>query len=191
MHRTVRHISATILIVALLFTMAGCKGAISSEDTSAPSDATTEVNSYLLLDTELKEFNAVYNLYMRTHSSEMDVKRGTGKTPNGEECTFSYTKTEMYKSLTLMRELSDKTIVDEYFKLDDGALFLARSTAFKNGTFGPVEKYIVRSGKLFSLNTTDLKVDTLADLETDGETKVMADHDMFLHFEDIEYVYEQ
>lgn len=190
MNRSISRFLVPVLVLSLLFSLAGCKGEISSEDTSVSADS-TEVDSYLLLDTEIKEYNYMYNLYLRSNPDKMQVKKGSTKTPNGEECSFAYTKADTYKSLALTKNYSDKMVMDEYFRLNDGSLFLARTTTFSDNTFGPVEKYIVRSGKLLFLDPADLKVKTLADLEADGETKIMADHDMFLHFEDIEYVYEQ
>ncbi|MBO4460100.1 MAG: hypothetical protein J5778_05515 [Clostridiales bacterium] len=185
-------IMISVLILSFIPLLAGCNpGTISSDDVTVPSDTSSVVDSYLLLETEIKEFNALFNLYMRTHTSEMDVKNGNGKTYNGEECTFTYTTTKQYKTLTLTKSYSDKTVVDEYFKLDDGALFLARSTVYTNGTVEPVDKYIVRKNKLLFIDETDKTVKTLADLSTDDEEAIMKDKDMFLHFEDIEYVYEK
>ena len=191
MRNSIRKITISVLILSIFICLTGCAGKISSDDTSSSADESRAYYSYLLLDTELKEFNATFNLYLRTHASEMKVDNGTGKTYNGEECTFMYTTTNMYKSLTLTKSYSDKMVVDEYFKLDDGALFMARSTAFSDGTFAAVEKYVVRDNKVLFLNEDAKSVETIADLKVDEETKVMADKDMFLHFEDIEYVYEQ
>ena len=191
MRRLLGRLTAAVLILSFMSFLTGCNpGSISSDDVTTTSETSSVVDSYLLLETEIKEFNALFNLYMRTHTSEMDVKNGTGKTYNGEDCNFTYTTTKQYKTLTLTKNYSDKTVVDEYFKLDDGALFLARSTVYTNGKFDPVDKYIVRKNKLLFVDETDKTVKTLADLTTDDEETIMKDKDMFLHFEDIEYVYE-
>ncbi len=192
MYRSISRFLVPVLVLSLLFSLAGCKGEISSEDTTATSaTASTLVDSYLLLDTEIKEFNTLYNVYMKANAEKREVKSGKGKTYNGEDCDFIYAKTESYKTLTLTKKYSDKMVVDEYFRLNDGSLFLARSTAYNDGTFGLVEKYVVRDNKLLFLDSSDKTVKTLAEINSDNQTKIMAEHDMFLHFEDIEYVYEQ
>lgn len=188
MRKITGKITAAILMITFLFCFAGCSGQRSSEATTTTTKA---YDYYLLLDTEISEFNSVYTLYMRTHPEEMKIDKGTGKTYNGEECTFTYSTTEKYKNLTLTKSYSDRMVVDEYFRLDDGSLFMARTTAYSDGTFGLVEKYIVRDNKVLFLNEETKTVDTIADLSTEEESKVMGDKDMFLHFEDIEYVYEQ
>lgn len=191
MRRLLGRLTTAVLILSFMSFLTGCNpGAISSDDVTVTSSSPV-VDSYLLLETEIKEFNALYNLYMRTHASEMDIKNGKGKTYGGEDCDFTYTTTKKYKTLTLIKSYSDKTVVDEYYTLDDGALFMARSTVYTNGTVEPVDKYIVRDNKLIFIDETDKSVKTLADFATDSEETVMRDKDMFLHFSDIEYVYEK
>lgn len=188
MRQIISKITSAVLLLSMAFFFAGCSGARTSDETTA---TTRPYEYYLLLDREISEYNSVYSLYMRTHAEEMKINRGTAKTPGGEDCSFTYTTTEKYKNLTFTRSYSDKTVIDEYFRLEDGCLFMARTTAYSDGTFGLVEKYIVRKNKVLFLNEETKTVDTVAELNSDNESQVMHDKDMFLRFEDIEYVYEQ
>jgi|GEM_PF-3185322 len=169
------------MLLGTVLVVGGCNSEKIYSNPETEATAAEEV-TYEDLNTDISEFSTVFNAYLNEHMDDVSVARGDGTTPAGQACTYEYLTCDTYRKLTLTEESDDAVTVEEYFDMTDGRLFLARTTAYNDGTYGDVEKYIISGDTIYILNGSDKTV----------ETRTVADSGMQIYysFDEIAYVYE-
>jgi hypothetical protein len=74
--------------------------------------------------------------------------------------------------------------MDEYFDLGD-ALFIARTTVYKDGNFDPVEKYYIMNNIVYKLDFTAETVYKVVDIGSDTSATTQKTLDLYFSFKDI------
>jgi len=182
--------AAVILALAsslMLFTGCG-KKIYSNPDmtSSATSSGNNGDIAYSELSTALSKYDASLNDYMHKHRSECKIKVVDDKTLGGIPChsTFTVSPDNNYRILQQEKKYEDKTVVDEYFDLGE-ALFVARSTIYKNGEYDPVDKYYIAGKAVYKLDYASQSVIKLVDLGTDSANDIQKKLDLYFSFSDI------
>lgn len=126
---------------------------------------------------QIRIFEEGFDEFMRDENSLATIVNTDDQTtPAGNNCHVRYFRSDngVYESITLEVERGNFIQMDEYFKLSDGNVFVARSY-FDPETHEPhVEKYILAGNSLYSIDAAN---------ETLTEVEDPASEDFFTDFQ--------
>ncbi|MBO4682003.1 MAG: hypothetical protein J5623_08955 [Clostridiales bacterium] len=188
--RTAAKTVALALVLASSLTLfSGCGKKIYSDPnmTSTAVKVTTPGDvAYTELSVSLSKYDAELNNYMHQHKSECTTKEADDKTLGGIAChsVFTVSPDNKYRILQQEKKYDNKTVMDEYFDLGD-ALFIARTTVYKDGTFDPVEKYYIANNAVYKLDFNAQTVYKVVDLGSDTAAVTQKTLDLYFSFNDI------
>ena len=183
-------IAAVILVLASsLMVFAGCGKKIYSDPNMTTTIAQTtspDQAAYAQLSKALAQYDASLNDYMHQHLSECKVKEADDKTFAGTPChsKFTVSPDNKYRVLQQEKKYEDKTVMDEYFDVE-GALFMARTTIYKDGNYDPVEKYYVANNMVYKLDFGTETVYKVVGLGTDDAAIKQKQLDMYFTLDEI------
>lgn len=183
-------VAVILALASSLMLFAGCGSKKIYSDPNMTSSAASETNkgdnAYTELSTAISKYDASLNDYMHKHKEECSIKTLNDKTLGGTPCrsTFTVSPDNKYRILQQEKNYDDKTVVDEYFDLGE-ALFIARSTVYKNGEYDPVEKYYIAKKMVYKLDYDSSSVIKLADLGTEQANELQKKLDIYFSFSDI------
>ena len=185
-------VKTTAVMLALassLMLFSGCGKKIYSDPsmTTTTAKVTTpgEV-AYNDLATTLSKYDAALNDYMHAHMSECKMKEVDDKTFSGTAChsRFTVSPDDKYRVLQQEKKYDDKTVMDEYFDLKD-AMFMARTTIYKDGNYDPVEKYYIAGNMVYKLDYNTATVYKVVALNTEEAATKQKQLDMYFTFDEI------
>ena len=138
------------------------------------------------LATILSKYDAALNDYMHAHMSECKIKEIDDKTFGGTAChsRFTVSPDDKYRVLQQEKKYDDKTVMDEYFDLKD-AMFMARTTVYKDGNYDPVEKYYFANNMVYKLDYNTATVYKVVELNTEAAATKQKQLDMYFTFDEI------
>ena len=178
--------------LAIVIACAGCSDKIySNPDMTSITVQTTVLDplSFQAIDAKMREFNFGINEYMREHADEATIKISSGATVNGvaANCKYTISPDGKYEALQMEKKLSGATQVDEYFNADD-AVFITRTTMYDDGNFDPVDKYYIKDGAMYKVDSIAETVTKVADI-TGSSDPVKQELDIYLSFDEIRTIY--
>ncbi|MBR3464393.1 MAG: hypothetical protein IKH23_04910 [Clostridiales bacterium] len=185
----VKTTAVTLALASSLMLFSGCGKKIYSDPnmTTTTAHVTTPGEiAYNDLAEMMSKYDAALNDYMHEHLKDCKIKDVDDKTFAGKEChsRFTVSPDEKYRVLQQEKKYDDKTVMDEYFDLKD-AMFMARTTVYKDGRYDPVEKYYIAKNMVYKLDfgtATVYKVIALGTEETAAKQKQL---DMYFTFDEI------
>ena len=184
---SIKTAAVTLALASSLVLFSGCGKKIYSDPNMTTTHVTTpgEV-AYNELATMMSKYDAALNDYMHEHVKECKIKEVDDKTFAGKEChsRFTVSPDEKYRILQQEKKYDDKTVMDEYFDLGD-ALFIARTTVYKNGTYDPVEKYYIANNAVYKLDFNAETVYKVVDLGSETASVTQKTLDLYFSFNDI------
>lgn len=138
-------------LIASLFMFSAC------EDDATLATLNESQPSYGTVITEIDEYTSAYSEYMASVTNDENAYSISVKdsyTASGIPCcgTLLTTTEGGYQRLTVQIEYETNEVVDEYFKVSDSLIFIARTTSTDDSTLGTVEKYCIIDGTLYSIN---------------------------------------
>ena len=182
-------VAVALALASSLMLFSGCGKKIYSDpnmtttipQTSAPGDI-----AYSELSVSLSKYDAALNDYMHKHRAECKTKEVDDKTMGGIAChsVFTVSPDNKYRILQQEKKYDDKTVMDEYFDLGE-ALFIARTTIYKNGTFDPVEKYYITNNIVYKLDFNAQTVYKVVDIGSETSATTQKTLDLYFSFNDI------
>ena len=182
--------AAVILVLASsLMLFSGCGKKLYSDPnmTSTISQTTGPGNlAYDELSNALATYDASLNDYMHKHLSECTVKKVEDKTLGGIPCksTFTVSPDNKFRILQQEKTYDNKTVMDEYFDMGT-ALFIARTTVYKDGNFEPVEKYYIANKIVYKLDFDTKTLYKVVDIGSDTAAVTQKTLDLYFSFDDI------
>ncbi len=185
-----RKTTAVILVlVSALMLFSGCGKKIYSDPNMTTTIATTPspaALAYSELSAALATYDAKLNDYMHEHLSECGIKTFDDKTLGGISCHSKFTVSPdgYYRILQQEKTYDDKTVMDEYFDLKD-ALFIARTTVYKDGTYEPVEKYYIANKVVYKLDYEAQSVVKVVELGSDTAAVTQKTLDLYFTMDEI------
>lgn len=182
-------VAAALALASSLMLFSGCGKKIYSDPnmtTTVPKVTTPGDIAYSELSVMLSKYDAALNDYMHQHRSECTTKELNDKTLGGIACHSVYTVSpdNKYRVLQQEKKYDDRTVMDEYFDLGD-ALFIARTTVYKDGNFDPVEKYYITNNIVYKLDFTAETVYKVVDIGSDTSATTQKTLDLYFSFKDI------
>ena len=182
-------VAAALALASSLTLFSGCGKKLYSDPnmtTTVPKVTTPGDIAYADLSVMLSKYDATLNDYMHEHKSECKIKTLDDKTMGGIPCHSVYTVSpdNKYRILQQEKKYDNKTVMDEYFDLGD-ALFIARTTVYKDGTFDPVDKYYIANNAVYKLDFNAQTVYKVVDLGSDTATVTQKTLDLYFSFNDI------
>ena len=185
----VKTVAAALALASSLMLFSGCGKKIYSDPnmtTTIPQTSSPGDIAYAELSVSLSKYDAALNDYMHEHRSECKTKEVDDKTMGGIAChsVFTVSPDNKYRILQQEKKYDDKTVMDEYFDLGD-ALFIARTTVYKNGTFDPVEKYYITNNIVYKLDFNAQTIYKLVDLGSETAATTQKTLDLYFSFNDI------
>lgn len=185
----VKTAAAALALASSLMLFSGCGKKIYSDPnmtTTIPQTSSPGDIAYAELSVSLSKYDAALNDYMHEHRSECKTKEVDDKTMGGIAChsVFTVSPDNKYRILQQEKKYDDKTVMDEYFDLGD-ALFIARTTVYKNGTFDPVEKYYITNNIVYKLDFNAQTIYKLVDLGSETAATTQKTLDLYFSFNDI------
>ena len=185
----VKTAAVTLALASSLMLFSGCGKKIYSDPnmttTTAHSTTPGEV-AYNDIAEMMSKYDAALNDYMHEHMNDCKIKEVDDKTFAGTSChsRFTVSPDEKYRVLQQEKKYDDKTVMDEYFDLKD-AMFMARTTVYKDGTFDPVEKYYIANNMVYKLDYNTQSVYKVIGLGTDQAAAKQKQLDMYFTFGEI------
>ena len=182
----------TAIILAFassLMLFSGCGKKIYSDPnmtTTITRQSTPGEIAYNDLATILSKYDAALNDYMHEHMKECKMKEVDDKTFAGTSChsRFTVSPEDKYRVLQQEKKYDDKTVMDEYFDLKD-AMFMARTTVYKDGNYDPVEKYYITGNMVYKLDFNTASVYKVVQLNTQEAATKQKQLDMYFSFDEI------
>ena len=187
---TVKAAAIILAFSSCLMLFSGCGKKLYSDPnmtTTIPTTTGAADLAYAELSSALSTYDAMLNDYMHQHISECTRKTvDSDKTLGGIPCksTFTVSPDNSYRILQQEKTYDNKTVVDEYFDLRD-ALFIARTTVYKNGDFEPVEKYYITNNTVYKLDFEKQTVLKIVDIGSDTAAVTQKTLDLYFSFNDI------
>ena len=185
----VKTAAVALALASSLMLFSGCGKKIYSDPnmtTTIPQTSSPGDIAYAELSVSLSKYDAALNDYMHEHRSECKTKEVDDKTMGGIAChsVFTVSPDNKYRILQQEKKYDNKTVMDEYFDLGD-ALFIARTTVYKNGTFDPVEKYYITNNIVYKLDFNAQTIYKLVDLGSETAATTQKTLDLYFSFNDI------
>ena len=185
----VKTAAVALALASSLMLFSGCGKKIYSDPnmtTTIPQTSSPGDIAYSELSVSLSKYDAALNEYMHTHRSECTTKEVDDKTMGGIAChsVFTVSPDNKYRILQQEKKYDDKTVMDEYFDLGE-ALFIARTTVYKNGTFDPVEKYYITNNIVYKLDFNAQTIYKVVDIGSETAATTQKTLDLYFSFNDI------
>ena len=186
---SVKTTAVVIAFASSLMLFSGCGKKIYSDPnmtTTIARQTTPAEVAYNDLATTLSKYDAALNDYMHEHMSECKIKEVDDKTFSGTTChsRFTVSPDEKYRVLQQEKKYDDKTVMDEYFDLKE-ALFIARTTVYKDGTYEPVEKYYIANKVVYKLDYEAQSVVKVVELGSDTAAVTQKTLDLYFTMDEI------
>ena len=179
------------LAAAFVIAGTGCSNKLYSDPqmTESSVEVSLDPMSFAAVDAKIREYNFNINEYMREHQSETTQKKTEGVTPNGvaANCTYTLSPDGKFESLQMEKRLANGVQVDEYFNMGD-SVFSARTTIYDDGNFDPVDKYYIKDGAMYKVDSIAETVTKVTDI-TGSSDPVKQELDIYLSFDEIRTIY--
>ena len=187
---TVKAVALVLAFSSSLMLFSGCGKKLYSDPnmtTTIPTTTGPAELAYAELSSALSTYDAKLNDYMHAHLKECTRKTvDSDKTLGGYPCksTFTSSPDNFYRILQQEKQYDNKTVMDEYFDLGD-ALFIARTTIYKDGNFEPVEKYYIANNAVYKLDFEKQSVLKVVELNEETASATQKTLDLYFSFKDI------